>query len=142
MTRNVSTLYLAALLGVGIFGQVASAQSMPERMGEFEYMNSCAACHGADGKGDGSIAGFLNTALPDLTQLKAKNDGFFPVSKVYGIIEGGPDAGPHGTRDMPAWGTRYRIRADNDPDFIFDSDEYARFRILALIEYLSTIQTE
>ena len=135
--RLAATFSLALGLGHG-----ALAQPMPERIGEFEFMNSCATCHGPGGKGDGSIAGYLNTALPDLTKLQANNGGVFPVSMVYGIIEGGPDAGPHGTRDMPAWGSRYQIRAGNDPDPAFDRSEYPRLRILALIEYLSTIQTE
>ena len=98
-----------------------------------------AACHGPDGKGEGTIAAYLNTALPDLTQLQVANNGVFPVSKVYGIIEGGPDIGPHGTQDMPAWGQRYVTRAEGDMDFIDNSESYAKFRILALIEYLSKI---
>lgn len=113
---------------------------MQEKIGQFEFTNSCAACHGQDGKGNGSISGYLNTALPDLTQLQANNGGVFPVTKVFETVELGPEAGPHGTRDMPAWGLRYRMRAEQDPDFILDNEGYAKLRVLALIEYLASIQ--
>jgi len=136
-------VFITSVSAVSMAIAVASpikAQPLSQALGEFEYLNSCATCHGADGKGNGSISGYLNTALPDLSKLQANNGGVFPVSMVYQIIEGGPDAGPHGTRDMPAWGLRYRMRAEGDPDFMTGSEEYARLRILALIEYLSTLQ--
>ena len=85
-TRLTYALALAA--GIGIAGS-AQSQSMPETIGAFEYMNSCAACHGANGKGDGTIAPYLNVALPDLTKLQANNGGVFPVTRVFQIIEGG-----------------------------------------------------
>ena len=139
--KTLVTMICAAALGLGL-SSTADAQAMPTKLGEFEYLNSCAACHGADGKGQGSIAGYLNTALPDLTQLQAKNDGVFPVSLVFGVIAGGPEVSPHGTRDMPAWGKRYVTRAEADPEFIEDPAEYSRLRVLALVEYLSTLQAE
>ena len=113
---------------------LAHAQS---ELGQFEYMHSCSACHGMDGKGEGSISGYLNVALPDLTKLQENNGGVFPVTAIFKTIENGP--GPHGTRDMPAWGQRLKMRAEADPDFV-KAQEYTRLRILALIEYLSTIQ--
>lgn len=132
----------ALLCGIALAaGGTAYAQNMT--MGEYEFMNSCATCHGADGKGDGSIAGYLNTALPDLTQLKKTNDGVFPVTRVYSFISGESAIGAHGTRDMPAWGQRYTMRAADDPNFAAgDVEAYANLRILALIEYLSQIQEE
>jgi mono/diheme cytochrome c family protein len=130
------------LVGAGVWVVSAQAETMTESLGRFEFVNSCAACHGPDGKGEGSIAPYLNTALPDLTKLQANNEGVFPVTKVFQTIEGGPEVGPHGTRDMPAWGLRYRQRAERDPDFIEDSAAYSKLRVLALIEYLSTIQEE
>ena len=51
--------------------------------------------------------------------------------------------GPHGTGEMPVWGNRYRTRgaAVANPDFDTNEAEiFARFRILALTEYLAGIQ--
>ena len=61
----------SALQGATIsLALVAPAAAQNMTLGEFEFMNSCAACHGADGKGDGSITGYLNQSVPDLTQLQ------------------------------------------------------------------------
>ena len=136
MKIRETTLCAFALV---LMSGVAHAQSMQADLGQFEYTNSCAACHGVDGKGEGSIAPYLNVAIPDLTMLQKNNGGVFPVTTIFETIEGGPALGPHGTRDMPAWGQRFRVRAASDPDFV-QAPEYVRLRILALIEYLSTIQ--
>lgn len=135
MKRTLS----AVLLGVLFFPAAATAQST----GEIEYMNSCVSCHGASGAGDGPIAGFLSGSLPDLTQLSANNNGVFPVTMVYSTIDGTITTGPHGTREMPVWGNRYRVRGEQlaNPDFSTDEAMvFARFRILALTEYLAGIQ--
>jgi len=135
MKRTLSALFLSVLL----LPAAATAQST----GEIEYMNSCASCHGASGTGDGPLAGFLSGSLPDLTQLAANNNGVFPVTKVYSTIDGTMTTGPHGTGEMPVWGNRYRVRGEQLANPDFNTDEamvFARFRILALTEYLAGIQ--
>ena len=111
--------------------------------GQAEYMNSCAQCHGPGGKGDGVIAGMLNTSLPDLTQLQKNNAGVFPVAALYGLIDGTDTSGAHGSTDMPAWGMRYSFDAPEMLGWDYseaDRNTFVRTRILALIEYLSTMQ--
>ena len=131
----MSLVFALSVSGPGI------AQQMT--LGEFEFMNSCAACHGTDGKGNGSITGYLNQSVPDLTQLQKNNDGVFPVTAAYSFITGGTEVGAHGTRDMPAWGRRYMIRAANDPDFLSgEAQEYVNIRVLALVEHLASIQAD
>lgn len=136
------TVMLAAALTAGFgFGSGAQAQSL----GETEYMNSCAYCHGIDGTGDGPLAGYLNTALPDLTQLQTQNGGVFPVTRLYESIDGTAELGAHGTREMPAWGLRYMTRGAEgaNPDTMAEEAEvFARARILALIEYIASLQME
>lgn len=95
--RNVVS---AVLLGAALFPALASAQSI----GEAEYMNSCAACHGPGGTGGGPLAGLLMGSLPDLTQLAAANGSVFPVSKVFATIDGTMTSGPHGSGEMPVLG--------------------------------------
>ena len=132
------SLFQGLILAVALGGPLA-AEGMS--LGEFEFLNSCSACHGADGKGEGSITGYLNQSVPDLTQLQKDNDGIFPVTSAYSFIAGGTEVGAHGTRDMPAWGRRYMIRAESDPDFLGGAtQEYVNLRMLALIEHLAAIQ--
>ena len=117
-----------------------------QAIGQDEYMNSCAACHGASGMGDGPLAGHLNTTIPDLTMLQSRSGGVFPVTAVYRIIDGTDTSGAHGSSDMPAWGQRYRAAgaavANTDLMPMAEAETYARFRILAVIEYLASIQQQ
>jgi hypothetical protein len=81
--------------------------------------------------------------VPDITMLQKNNGGVFPVTAVYGVIDGTETSGVHGSRDMPAWGMRYVRDADKVLGMDFtaaDSAALARGRILALIEYISTLQ--
>lgn len=115
-------------------------------LGEFEYRNSCTPCHGAAGKGDGPLAEHMKKSPTDLTLLQKANGGVFPVERAYRIIEGMDQVSAHGSRDMPIWGDRFRDRTQKSEDGSFPSERdirvYARTRILALIEYLSTLQVK
>jgi cytochrome c553 len=122
-----------------------SAAAQGFELGQREYMNSCAQCHGAGGAGDGVIAGYLTDTIPDLTTLQRDNDGVFPFAALYAIIDGSDAAGIHGTSEMPAWGMRYNAQAPRmlgefyGPD---DQEAFVRGRILALIEFISTLQKD
>ena len=130
------TVLLAALLATG-----AALSQAKVDTGKREFDNNCAACHGKDGKGAGSITDLLKKAPPDLTTLSKRNGGVFPMARVYDVIEG---AGPgHGTRDMPVWGKAYSIQAaEYYMDVPYNSEAYVRARILALAEYMNRLQTK
>lgn len=128
-------------LCLALAAAAAGAQSLPQDLGEFEYMNSCAVCHGASGDGSGPMLDQLTNRPADLTRLSADNGGVFPVSRVYDTITGADRVGAHGTSEMPAWGQRFGARVAGDREFLGAAQEsYVRTRILALIEYLSTLQ--
>ncbi len=138
--------YLATCLiaNVMVLGNAVHAQAIT--LGEFEYQNSCVACHGASGTGAGPVSDFISGAVvPDLTLLQSNNGGVFPVTAVYETIDGSDAASAHGTRDMPIWGHRFRERATDasDPHFsAVGAEGYVNTRILALIEYLASIQAQ
>ncbi len=135
-------------LGIVLFALVCSAStanSQEATLGEFEYINSCAQCHGLDGTGSGVLAEYLKSDVPDLTRLSEANGGIFPVAKVYSLIDGTEASGVHGTRGMPAWGFRYSEQAEEEMEsFTIGFEDrrraFVRMRILALVEYLSTLQ--
>lgn len=124
---------------VAMLGLPAAAQDL----GAIEFANSCAQCHGVDGKGDGPVSPHLLNAPPDLTVLSKTNDGVFPIARVYEIIDGTADVAVHGGRDMPVWGDRYmtEMRSDATAHYSWaEARAYAQNRVLALVEYIATIQ--
>lgn len=83
----------------------AAAQEMT--YGQAEFLNSCAACHGASGEGDGPLAEELVKRPADLTRLAEQNGGEFPYFKVFSTIDGRFVVPGHGERDMPVWGRQF-----------------------------------
>ncbi len=127
------------LAAAALFAMPAAAQDL----GAIEFANSCAQCHGLDGKGDGPVSPHLLTAPPDLTVLSRLNDGVFPIANVYSIIDGTADVAVHGGRDMPVWGDRYMTEMREDITAHYSWSEaraYALNRVLVLVEYLASIQ--
>ena len=119
-----------ALLAAAVLGMPAAAQDL----GTIEFMNSCAQCHGIDGKGDGPVTPHLLTPPPDLTVLSQMNGGVFPIADVYSIIDGTADVAVHGGRDMPVWGETFEV--------VGDTKEEAEQRIRQLAHYVWMLQAD
>ena len=106
-----------------------------------EFLNSCASCHGVDGKGAGFLTRIFRGVDPgDLTQLAAQNGGTFPLERVFSVIDGRAEVAAHGDRKMPVWGERYMNAAmlDYGPDEI--NELRVKNRIYALVHYIQSIQ--
>ena len=89
------------------------------------------------------MAGYIAGSMPDLSMLQKNNGGVFPFAALYGVIDGSGTKGAHGSSDMPAWGMRYSAQAPEMlGDYYTPEDQavFVRGRILALIEYISTLQ--
>jgi mono/diheme cytochrome c family protein len=141
--RAVRIGLLIAAAGTISFGGAAYAQT--SEFGKNGYVRSCASCHGTTGKGDGPAAKALKVPPADLTRLAKSNKGVFPILRVYHVIDGRIEVLTHGSRDMPVWGEVYkrelvhRVPAElNMPKEM--SEAMIHERILALIEYISTLQ--
>jgi mono/diheme cytochrome c family protein len=141
MTKVAVRFAMIAVLIVG-FENTGWAEDFDA--GTFEYQSSCATCHGVDGKGKGPLSSQLKVAPPDLTVLTKRNNGVFPFSSVYEVIDGRQAILTHGPRDMPVWGNRYRLvlpieqalrrYSSVDPEYVM------RSRLLAIVDYLNRIQ--
>lgn len=137
-------LLIAGGLAATVFlRDAASAQDKPLPPKEYErliysvkgaelYRAHCAACHGAQGKGDGPVAPTLKAKPADLTMLSKKNGGTFPAQRATKIIVGDDAILIHGTREMPIWGPIFH-QIEDDRDF-------GNVRVQNLIKYLETIQ--
>lgn len=76
--------------------------------GEGVFQTFCAACHGADAKGNGPMTEVLTLIPPDLTQLSASNGGIFPVFDVLRQIDGRDPMLAHGG-EMPLFGQLFEF---------------------------------
>ena len=125
-------------------GSVAGAPLVSEgislELGHRDYMNYCAACHGADAKGDGTLGEFLTLAVPDLTKLSKLNAGKFPEERVMDVIDGRVDVKVHGMRDMPVWGDWFNREAASADTGKAAREMIVNDRIASLITYIKSIQ--
>ena len=75
--------------------------------GRNQFLRNCAACHGADGKGNGPLALKLKTKPTDLTRLAKRNNGVFSPKIVYKMFDVTGAIRTHLSIEMPIWGCRH-----------------------------------
>ena len=135
-----SILLLAFLGGIGGTGSAeAPLRGLEDgASAAFEAVNGkelfaahCAACHGANGRGHGPIAGTMTPQPADLSKLRIRNDNLFPSAKIEDVIRNGGGVLGHGSTDMLAWGPYFSER---------QHPEHAKERISALVEYIRSLQ--
>ena len=132
--RCILSAIFAMLLAVG-----AAAGEEQDR-GKLEYVNSCQVCHGAEGKGDGPFKDVMSLPIPDLTTIRHRNGGKFPIDEILRVIDGREPIEGHGF-PMPVWGNRYKADAAEEAGFWeVPAELLARSRILELTFYLLSIQ--
>jgi mono/diheme cytochrome c family protein len=102
--------------------------------GQQEYEENCVACHGADGKGGGELAGKLLKPPKDLTAISAANGGTFPFWRVFDILAGETPVEGHDTMHMPEYFKRMK-QQDYKPGYL-----PAHVRILELTHYVESLQ--
>jgi mono/diheme cytochrome c family protein len=99
------------------------------------YRSYCASCHGADGKGGGSVANVLKVPPADLTTLARRHGGKYPAALVQDTLYGARVPSPsvaHGTSEMPLWGAIFRQ--------LDTKESVAKVRVENLVKYLESIQ--
>jgi len=127
----------AAVMLLGITVATQESQQPPSLLmeslaGRDSFERYCASCHGAQGRGDGSVASALTTPPADLTALARRHDGAFPREAVRDFITGtGRLVAAHGTSEMPTWGPLFGA---------FESDVRVRLRIENLVTYIESFQ--
>jgi len=126
------TTGFVAVAGV-MFMFVAVRANAQTYSGAGAYRVYCAACHGTEAHGDGSIAKTLKKRPADLTQLTKRNNGVFPDEKVVKTIDG-KGSSAHADSDMPSWGDVFAKSSESA------GAENAALRIETLVRYLETLQ--
>lgn len=121
----------------------AWALSLAER-GRTEFDHQCASCHGVTAKGDGPLRTFLVKPPSDLTTLAQRHGGKLPEQQVREMIDGRGmnEPGPHGNREMPVWGQRFREDAQETRMGRWKPERKVRQRLDALVTYLQSVQAK
>ena len=129
------------LLIAAALATMACEASLAQEMsyGQAEYLNSCAVCHGVDGKGDGPLRDLLIKRPADLTRLSERNGGTFPYSRVFATIDGRYASPSHGDREMPVWGRQF-LEQDEKLYGPSGGEVVTTERIHNLAGYIKTLQ--
>lgn len=103
-----ATFTMISVAGLAGFLVACAAQEMPEASeGAALYVENCAMCHGAAGRGDGELAREIRAesgrAPVDLTMIARSNGGDFPRAQVLSYIDGYTRGRLPG-QDMPEFG--------------------------------------
>jgi len=127
-----------ALIVMTLLGTVIAAGQAPPSAtavsGSDIFYNSCASCHGTDGKGNGPLGQVLTVRPADLTIIAKRTGGVFPAAKIYELIDGrNPAVRGHGGPDMPVWGDVFAARGGTAS---------VKNRINALVKYIETLQVK
>jgi len=135
--NKIAMTMLATLALSGCVEMNPPERHVDKLSGRELYARLCASCHGANALGDGPVAPYIKTGVPDLTRLAARDGGEFPLEDVRRTIDGRFDHPVHGTRDMPVWGWRLYDMSANDPDA---ERTLVDDMINRIVEYLQSIQ--
>ena len=136
----IQTSVIATLLTV-----TANAWALtPLERGRIEYDHQCASCHGTTAKGDGPLRPFLVKAPSDLTTLAQRQGGQLHEQQLREMIDGRgmQEPGPHGSREMPVWGQRFREDAQQTRMGRWKPERQVRQRLDALVAYLQSVQVK
>lgn len=123
------------LLGLVFMGQ-ATAYAADANQGKQMYLQYCSSCHGPDGKGSGSVSAFLKVKVPDLTLLKKKNKGIYPLDQVILAIDGRRKLRSHGDPKMPVWGESFSSEVKDAKT----AEVTIALKEKAIAEYVATLQ--
>ncbi len=130
--------FLAMSLGLGTLAACQVSEMPQAQDGRGLYQANCAACHGANGKGDGPMARAMAKAPKDLTLIAVRHNNSFPKAKVMSIIDGYARSDMDGP-GMPEFGVL--LEGDEVP---FDSGDGRQTptprKLVALLEYIESIQ--
>jgi mono/diheme cytochrome c family protein len=131
--RRMTCLVAAAVAMIWSTADTSAAQEREDyNSGSYLYRAFCAACHGADGKGNGPAADTLARPVPDLTLLTRNAGGTFPRDRVLEILDGTRSLPGHSGSAMPRWSDVFK-GLERDPGSV-------RKRLAALVDHLESLQ--
>jgi mono/diheme cytochrome c family protein len=140
MSRTTWSVLVASAIGMVGLGATAGDAARGLQLGQQEYMQKCAVCHGESGVGAGESTEALTRTPADLVTLAKRNNGVYPAQRVWTLIDGRTlDDSVQMHREMPVWGQEYFSQALANPQN-GAPDQFVNERVGALVEYVATLQ--
>ena len=138
MTAMERTMRYAFFCLLMLLGTAAGADGL--HPGERLYGLHCATCHGASASIPGPMADTLKRRPSDLTTLRRRNGGRFPVAETVRQIDGRARLAGHGA-EMPVYGWFFegppaRLRTPSGGTVATTQD------IADIVRWLQTIQRD
>jgi mono/diheme cytochrome c family protein len=127
---------LVVVAALTLYGSTAWSADYVAMSGKDLYQRFCAACHGAEGRGDGPVAASFKVEVPDLTLIARRAGNTYPRDRIVRIIDGRYIIGAHGSRLMPVWGEDLGRLEIGNPD----AERATRVVIDRLADYLGQLQ--
>jgi mono/diheme cytochrome c family protein len=132
-------ILVAVLCGISFGSTATVAQTAkPERAavdrGKASFRESCAACHGEGGKGNGPAPNAMKHRPTNLSAL-ARQKGGFRASDVEASIKGTSQVVAHGSPGMMVWGAFFLADANGN-------QARADARIRDLVAFIESIQVK
>ena len=118
------------------FGPITQSLAADTDGGKEMFLKYCSSCHGNQGKGDGPVSRDLKVKVSDLTLLRSKNKGTYPLDRVMSSIDGSRVVRAHGTRNMPVWGEVFR--QEHEKEKYTELTSLLKAKLIA--EYVGTLQ--
>jgi mono/diheme cytochrome c family protein len=140
MSIRLAALLLIPALALVVLGQDPVIKKIPARYispasGSEMYQSYCASCHGPKGLGDGPVAPYLKSAMPNLSTLTRENKGSFPTLRVSQVIRGEVSVKTHGVPEMAVWGPVF-LSLDQSQEPV------VRIRVANLANYIESLQAK
>jgi mono/diheme cytochrome c family protein len=132
--RKARFLSASAIIAISAFCSNASAAEADA--GKQMYRQYCASCHGDSGQGNGTVAAQLKIKPADLTLIRKKNKGIYPLDDVMASIDGRRAVKGHGEREMPVWGEVFRKEREKEKY----SELTSLLKAKVIAEYVATLQ--
>lgn len=133
--KSTIQVHLMLLFACLLLTRAATVWGNDIRKGRELYLQHCAACHGTNADGHGSLEHELTAPPADLRLLSRKYGDPLPEDKIARFMDGRADVAAHGPRDMPVWGWEIwqNPEGSGNPNQVSDS-------VAHTIHYLQSIQ--
>jgi mono/diheme cytochrome c family protein len=135
MEKMMIRLFSAITTAVLVIAPITQSFA-DENGGKEMYLKYCGSCHGTGARGDGPVSRDLKVKVPDLTLLRGKNKGIYPLDRVMSSIDGSRVVRAHGTRNMPVWGEVFR--QEREKEKYTELTSLLKAKLIA--EYVGTLQ--